>query len=320
MTRDILIDCDPGHDDAVAIMLAWAHEPELNLLALTTVCGNNTLEKVTRNASLILAVCEQSTPLHPGSPRPLIGKPIISSRFHGASGMDGPAPDSALILPCPSEVSALEAMRDILRRRVEPVDIVALAPLTNLALLIRGYPDLIPKIRCISLMGGSLAHGNITHQAEFNIYVDPEAAAIVFSSGVPIIMSGLNVTEEVLLHSENFAHLRSKGKIGKFFCELMEFYQKGSTVFGASGCMMHDPCALLYLLRPEFFSGVRGSVDVILSGPARGKTVLIPDESGAVLALTGARQDQIENAVINAIESLCSAPVPMTGSRRHSTA
>ena len=302
--KHIIIDCDPGHDDAAAIMLACAHKEKLKLSGITTVCGNNTVDKVTDNARLVAAVCGEAAPVYRGSERPLIKKPVILSKYHGESGMDGPVFSETIDLPAPASLHAVESMRDILTAAREPVSIAALGPLTNIALLLRLWPALGAKIGCISLMGGGIAHGNITPFAEFNIYVDPEAADIVFSSGVPIVMSGLDLTGKAVLQPDSFAFLRSRGKAGKFFCELMDFYGKSGAEFGIAGCVLHDPCALLWLLFPELFSGTQGDVEIILSGEKQGQTVFTKNGTGSVLALQDLDVERFRAITIAAIARL----------------
>ena len=212
-------------------------------------------------------------PVAQGADSPLINDPIISSEFHGDSGMDGPTLEvkrTSIEANC----SAVEMMVRVLREAKEKVTLVALGPLTNVALLIKSYPEYLHKIEAISLMGGGIDHGNITKDAEFNIYVDPEAAEIVFSSNLPIIMCGLDVTEQVEVQKEAYEYLRTVGNAGRVFCELMDFYVKGGSAFGATGCVMHDPCAIAYLVAPELFTGKKAKVSVELWDEVkRGKTV-----------------------------------------------
>ncbi len=301
----LLIDCDPGQDDAIAIMMAFAHPEMFEIKAITTVCGNNTLEKVTHNARVIQAVLGTRVPVAPGMNHPLVGRPVISAEFHGESGMDGPTslPDVTCV-PL-ARLHAVECMRQTLDEAEEPITLAALGPLTNIAVLIRMYPRLLPKLRCISLMGGSLGKGNSSPWAEFNIFVDPEAAQIVFSSGVPVVMSGLDLTTQVLLHPQQTEPLRSRGAIGRFFCELLDFYGKSSLRFGAAGSQMHDPMAVAWLLQPDLFTGRRGHVDVVLAGEERGRTTLRENAAGNTLVLTGADIPAAAQLVLSSVEKLC---------------
>lgn len=303
--KKLIIDCDPGHDDAVALLMAMAHPEALEILAITTVCGNNYVYNSTRNAQIICTAAGMGFPIAQGAARPLINEPMVTDQFHGKSGMDGhslePDPRYKLDPRC-----AVELLQDLLRDADGPVAIAALGPLTNLALLLRTCPELGEKIEVISLMGGGLAHGNVTEYAEFNILVDPEAAQIVFTSGVPVVMSGLDVTEQVSLLPREYEYLREKGTAGRFFCELMGFYGRSAAFFGAEGCVMHDPCAMAWLLQPEHFSGLRGRVNVVLAGEERGRTVLEEDPHGPVLVLDRAKAAQVRDLIVQSIDLLCS--------------
>ena len=188
----VILDVDPGHDDAVAIMLACG-APDLELLAVTTVAGNVPLEKTTRNALRILSLIGRpEVPVAAGASSPLYRPLHTAEKIHGESGLDGPEiPDSFF---APDERGAVELIADTLRTTPEPVTLVPVAPLTNVALFLREHPELKERVARISLMGGSIGLGNTTPAAEFNVYVDPEAAREVFESGLPITMSGLDVT------------------------------------------------------------------------------------------------------------------------------
>lgn len=304
MRKDLIIDCDPGHDDATAIFMALAHSDQYNLRAVTTVCGNNTLEKITKNAHYILSVVKSEVEVAKGPETPLINEPIISAEFHGDSGMDGPTLEVETTSK-DSDKSAVELMADILRDAKEKVTILALGPLTNVALLIKAYPQYLHKIERISLMGGGICYGNITPYAEFNIYVDPEAAQIVFSSGLPIVMCGLDVTEQVEILKEDYEYLRKHSDAGRVFAELMDFYIKGSPAFGATGCVMHDPCAMAYLIDESLFEGKQARVHVDLVGETRGRTVADYESHEAnTFVILKAKSNEVANVILKSIESL----------------
>lgn len=304
MRKDLIIDCDPGHDDATAIFMALAHSDQYNLRAVTTVCGNNTLEKITKNAHYILSVVKSEVEVAKGPETPLINEPIISAEFHGDSGMDGPTLEVETTSK-DSDKSAVELMADILRDAKEKVTILALGPLTNVALLIKAYPQYLHKIERISLMGGGVCHGNITPYAEFNIYVDPEAAQIVFSSGLPIVMCGLDVTEQVEILKEDYEYLRKHSDAGRVFADLMDFYIKGSPAFGATGCVMHDPCAMAYLIDESLFEGKQARVHVDLVGETRGRTVADYESHEAnTSVILKAKSNEVANVILKSIESL----------------
>lgn len=202
----VLLDGDPGHDDAIAWMLAATG---LDIRGVSSVAGNQTIEKTTRNALRICTLLGIKAPVAMGLARPLLSEALTAPSVHGVSGLDGPA------LPEPDREAAPERapeqMARLLRESAEPLTIVATAPLTNVAALLLAHPELKANIAGISLMGGGLAHGNWTPAAEFNILADPEAADVVFRSGLPITMAGLDVTEQALLYPEDFARIRAAG-------------------------------------------------------------------------------------------------------------
>ena len=303
--RSLIIDCDPGHDDAVAILMAMAHPESICLQAITTVCGNNYVSNSTRNAQIVCTAAGIGVPIAQGAARPLISAPMVTDQFHGKTGMDGhslkPDPRYTVDSRC-----AVELLRDLLRDADSPVSVAALGPLTNLALLLRTWPELGEKIEVISLMGGGIAHGNVTKYAEFNILEDPEAAEIVYTSGVPVVMSGLDVTEQVSLRPSEFEFLRKKGTVGQFFCELMDFYGRSAPIFGADGCVMHDPISIACLLEPKLFSGRRGNVSVVLSGEERGRTIFKEDPNGSVLVLEQTDAAHAGELIVQSIDFLCS--------------
>lgn len=268
----IIIDCDPGHDDAIAILMAAAFNEKLEILGVTTVGGNQTLEKITKNALAVLSFLQLDVPLAKGAAGPLTRHLETGADAHGETGMDGPSlPESTKE---PVNDHAVTFMAELLRKSSFPVTLVPIGPLTNIALLLSTYPELKAKINRISLMGGGLYRGNVTATAEFNIYVDPEAAKIVFQSGIPIIMSGLDVTEKALIMDEEIEELRQRGgKYSVFVAELLDFYSIASKRFGFAGSALHDPCAIAVLLKPELFKSSHVYVNVETQGEAtRGMT------------------------------------------------
>lgn len=270
--RNILIDCDPGHDDALAIITALASS-KLNVLGISTIGGNQTLEKVTKNAKNILNFLDVKIPLAMGENRPLVKKLQTGEEGHGDSGMDGPY-FSENNYPIEKERGVLFLWKKIMASE-EKVTIVALGPLTNIALLLRTFPEVKEKIECISLMGGGIDRGNCTPLAEFNIYVDPEAAEIVFQSGVKIIMSGLDVTERAEITVAEIDSLKNKGKASNLVYELLKFYNISGRKFGFIDSPLHDLCAVAYLINSEIFEGDNYNVNVITDdGKARGLTYI----------------------------------------------
>lgn len=272
MATPIIIDCDPGHDDAIAILLAYAHRDVLDIRGITTVGGNQILDKITDNALRILSFIQADIPVAKGAAEPLLGKLVTGEEAHGESGMDGPVLPPARFRPV--EQGAVEFMADIIRASEEKVTLVPLAPLTNIALLITAYPEVKDKIERISLMGGGLCYGNVTSTAEFNIYVDPEAAKIVYESGIPITMSGLDVTDKAAIFEEEIEELKQRGPVSNLVGELLDFYSIYGKKMGYVGNALHDPCAVAWLLSPELFQSRHLHVTIETEGKlTRGMTV-----------------------------------------------
>jgi pyrimidine-specific ribonucleoside hydrolase len=270
----IILDCDPGHDDALAIVLALAR-PELRMLAITTVAGNAGLERTTRNALRVLTLLGRTdVPVAAGAERPLAREPWVPVAFHGDSGLDGAdLPEPAVAA---TQVGALELASGLLRASEEPVTLVATGPLTNIALLLRAAPDLRDRIAAISLMGGSLGEGNTTASAEFNIWADPEAAAIVFESGIPITMVGLDVTHQALVLPADIARLDGLGtRAGRVFADLLRFFAiHHRDRYGWDGPPIHDAVAVAWLAEPGLVRSSELRIDVETAGiHTRGRTV-----------------------------------------------
>lgn len=247
----VILDGDPGHDDAIAWTLART-SPMLDIRAVTSCCGNQTIEKTTYNALRVCTLIGLNVPVARGCPRPLLEEPMNAPSVHGESGLDGPAlPEPAF---APEEMNAVELMAKVLRESDEPVTIVATGPQTNVAALLLAHPELKSKIARISLMGGGIAYGNWTPAAEFNILVDPEAAKIVFESGLPITMAGLDVTEKALILPEDFTRIAALGNpVADIVAKWLEFFYIFHKNIGYDGAPMHDPCAVMALIHPEIF-------------------------------------------------------------------
>jgi pyrimidine-specific ribonucleoside hydrolase len=271
----VIMDCDPGHDDAIALVLAHSR-PEIDILGVCTTAGNQTIEKTTLNARKILSFLGSDVPVARGASKPLFRELITAASVHGESGLDGPA------LPDPvrpeSDLSAFQLMVKILEESREPVTIIPTGALTNLGMLLLARPDLKPKIARISLMGGAAVGGNWTPSAEFNILVDPEAAQVVFSSGLPVIMSGLDVTHRAIVTSEDIETFRNIGtRTAVMVAELMDFFKRFHEAHFASfgGSPLHDPCAVAVLVAPEIFTSRKARVDVECHGTlTTGSTVV----------------------------------------------
>lgn len=267
MALPIIIDCDPGHDDAIALILALA-SPALKVLAVTTSAGNQTPDKTLRNALRILTLLgRRDIPVAAGAPKPLRRELIIADNVHGESGLDGPAlPEPAF---APVSLTAVELMANALRDSPEPVTLVSTGPLTNVALLLAAHPELKPRIARIVLMGGSAGPGNWTPAAEFNIYVDPEAAEMVFQSGVPITMCGLDVTHEAQVMDKDIERIRAIGNpVARTVAELLDFFMiyHRDPKWGFAGAPLHDPCTIAWLLRPGLFHGIDCRVGIETRG------------------------------------------------------
>ncbi|MFP1628450.1 nucleoside hydrolase [Streptomyces sp. 5K101] len=275
MSVPIIIDCDPGHDDALALMLAAA-DPAVDLLAITTVAGNQTVEKTTLNARRVCTVADiTGVPLAAGCARPLVQPLTVADDVHGDSGLDGPRFPAPAVDVVPEH--AVELMHRVLTGHPEPVTLVPTGPLTNVALLLTRYPDATAHIREIVFMGGSTERGNTTPAAEFNVHADPEAADIVLTSGVPVTMCGLNVTHQALATPAVLARIEALDTdLARICVELLTYF--GSTyrrLWGFPAPPVHDPVAVTRVIDPETVRCVDAHVAVELCGRyTRGATVV----------------------------------------------
>jgi purine nucleosidase len=273
MTKRIIIDTDPGVDDALAILLALA-SPEIQLEALTTTQGNVTLEKATRNALSVLALAGAShIPVASGSVLPLVQPLRASAHVHGESGIGNSRLPDAAAQPVPGH--AVDTL--IQRVLAEPgeISIFAIGPLTNIAMAIRKEPRFVEAVNELVIMGGAiLEYGNITPLAEFNIYVDPHAAHIVFHSGLPITLIPLDVTHKCLLRQGHLDRLmKIDAPIARFIRDAVEVYLQASFELGYEGSSLHDPLTLATILAPELLTLNEYYVDVDISGGvSMGKT------------------------------------------------
>ena len=272
--KPVILDVDPGHDDAVALMLACGH-PDLDLLAVTTVAGNVSLEKTTHNALRVLSLVGcTDVPVGAGASEPLERPLHTAEDIHGKSGLDGPEE-----IPEPSfeadERGAVALISDTLRASSEPVTLVCVGPLTNIAAFLREHPDLKDRVGRISLMGGSMGLGNTKPAAEFNIYVDPEAAREVFESGLPITMSGLDVTHQASAGPEERERLRATGRVGGVVAGFLDFFAATyERAFGFDAPPLHDPVAVAAVLEPGLLKTRPMRVDIECeSDLTRGETV-----------------------------------------------
>ncbi len=272
----IIIDCDPGHDDALMLMLAFGSN-RFDVKAITTSAGNQTQEKTLQNALKLLTLFGVQVPVYRGADKPLLRDLVIADQVHGESGLDGPH----LPIPAfePESLKAIEGIAKILAESTEKITIVPTGPLTNIGLFLSVYPHLKPKIERISLMGGGAFRGNMSPLAEFNIFVDPEAAAIVFDSGIPITMAGLDVTHKALIFEKDIELFRSVGnKTGKVAADLLDFFSKfyrENRQELDGGAALHDPCAIAWLFAPQIFQSKPCYVTIETKGEfTRGATVV----------------------------------------------
>jgi pyrimidine-specific ribonucleoside hydrolase len=263
MALSAIIDCDPGHDDVMAILLGAR---TLDLRGITTVHGNASLDQTTRNARQAVEFAGlTSIPIAAGMPRPLVREPHYAPEVHGKSGLDGPT------LPPPTVPLDLRHAVDFILEHshsVQDLHLIPVGPLTNIATALARDLSLPTRIKQISLMGGSLTFGNSTPAAEFNIWADAEAARTVFTSGIPIKMLGLNVTRQVAATPERRAQIRSiETRTATIVADLLDFYSNQlATLFGLSGGSMHDPLAVAALIDPDIVTFEHMHVAIELSG------------------------------------------------------
>ncbi|MCB2135528.1 MAG: nucleoside hydrolase [Rhodobacteraceae bacterium] len=274
--RKIIIDTDPGQDDAVAILLALA-SPELEVLGVTAVAGNVPLHHTSRNARIVCTLAgREDMAVFAGADRPLERKLVTAEYVHGKTGLDGielPEPEMAL-----REGHAVDFLIDTLRSAAPgTITLCPLGPLTNIATAFLRAPDIIPRVAEIVMMGGAYFEvGNVTPAAEFNIYVDPEAADIVFKSGAPLVVMPLDVTHKVLTTRARVEAFRNLGtNVGHAVASWTDFFERYDMAkYGSQGAPLHDPCVIAYLLKPELFSGRHINVEIELAGTyTQGMTV-----------------------------------------------
>ena len=273
--RKILLDCDPGIDDAIALCLAAAHTEAFCFLGITTVAGNQTIEKVTDNALRLSEFLKLDVPVAQGARTPVIREPLTASGIHGKNGLgDVPFPKAKAE---PSKENAVLFMRNKIMELApqEKVTLIATGPLTNVGLLLKACPEVRERIQEIIIMGGACTGGNVTSNAEFNIYEDPEGAAMVFLSGLPIVMCGLDVTSKCGLNREAMAFLLERdGKVSEKVGKMLRFYLDSPGYRDKETASIHDAVPFMYLLHPELFQGEKMYVQVDCSqGISRGATV-----------------------------------------------
>ncbi|GAC1642841.1 MAG: nucleoside hydrolase [Ktedonobacteraceae bacterium] len=274
MRQKIILDCDPGHDDAIAILLA-AHHPSLELLAITTVAGNQSIEKTTQNALKVCSLANlRNIPIAMGMDRPLVRPARHAADIHGVSGMDGPNVAEPDIELAPQH--GVDLLIDLLMNSEGDITLVPTGPLTNIATAIRREPAILQKIQAISLMGGAIGVGNASPSAEFNIWFDPEAASIVFRCGRPITMIPLEVTHQALATEAVVRRLQDANRpVANFAADLLVFFADTyKNVFGFSAPPVHDPCAVAAVIEPTLIHAAAMYVEIeTTSTLSAGRTV-----------------------------------------------
>lgn len=272
----IILDCDPGHDDALALTMAAASD-RIELLAVTTSAGNQTPDKTLNNALRMLTLLNATdVPVASGNQRPLMRHLKIADYVHGETGLDGaelPAPSFE-----PQDCGAVELIAKVLKAQAEPITLVVTGPMTNIALFLRVHPELEDKIKQIVFMGGAAGQGNVMPTTEFNMAVDPEAAKIVINEGIPLVMAGLNVTLKAQIRPDDLEHIKAiNNPVAQAIAGQMDFYGEwyGQDKFGLAGTPVHDPCTIAYLLKPEIFETHNAYIDVETQGSlTAGETVV----------------------------------------------
>ena len=276
MGKKIILDCDPGHDDALALTMAVA-SPKIDLLAVTTSAGNQTPDKTLNNAMRMLTLLHrEDIPVAQGNQTPLVKPLETAPEVHGKTGLDGadlPDPDFQV-----QTIPAIELIAKVLRESNEKVTLVVTGPMTNAALFLRVYPDLArEKVDQIVFMGGAMGLGNWRPSVEFNIFVDPEAAKIVMNFGIPLVMAPLNVTHQAQIMKEEIEQIgKINNPVGKAFYGLLNFFEQyhENPKWGFKGAPLHDPCTIAWLIDPTMFKSDKMNVDVETQGElTRGETV-----------------------------------------------
>jgi pyrimidine-specific ribonucleoside hydrolase len=302
----VIIDCDPGNDDAIALMLAFG-SGKLKVLGVTTVAGNTSGENAYRNALAVLSAIGVDVPVARGADGPVL-RPLETAReVHGESGLG--APHTPAVRLRGSELSAVEFLSNTLRESEEKVTLVPIGPLTNIAIAFLAFPDIKKKVERVVLMGGAAGEGNRTPSSEFNVMTDPEAACVVFRSGVPITMVGLDVTLKALIYPEEVEAIRGRGKVGAFAAGLLEFYSRFYRSKGFSGNPVHDALAVAAVFDPEVIKTKDAHVDIETRGEfTLGRTVVdfggVTGKPPNAQVAVGVDRDRFVTHIKNAISAL----------------
>ena len=272
MKYPVWLDCDVGVDDAIAILTLHALD-EIDLLGISTVCGNAEQEKTFSNAHRMNGLMGTDYPVHRGAETPLYRPLHISTMFHGENGLgdvDLPIPENAVL----DRIPAWDAIYEAAKQHPGELRLIAIGPMTNVAIALLKHPELKTLLHSVLIMGGSASVGNVTTAAEFNIYDDPEAAQILFKSGIPIVMCGLDVTLKAVLKPEDWNELAESSRCGRFVRDCLSHPWKFLQSIGFTGVPMHDSCPVLYLVHPEYFKAETAGVYVETRGTVSlGRTV-----------------------------------------------
>ena len=306
--KRIILDCDPGHDDMIAIMLATS-SPEIELLGITTVAGNQTGEKTFKNALRILTLIGEDTPVSRGFDKPMVRELTVAPRIHGVSGLDGANLPEATVKDTGKH--ATDFIIETLLASDEPVTLVPTGPLTNVAFSLLKKPSIKEKIEEIVLMGGAIYDSNITPASEFNIYVDPEAASIVFNSGIPITMVGLDVTNKAVFTFEDIEKIgKMGGHVSSVVAPLLEFFAKANLeIFGIEGAPLHDPLTVAYLIDRDVLETRSLRVDIETRGEyTSGRTVVdvygVTGKEANASVATNVNVEKFKTMIFDALERL----------------
>lgn len=303
----VILDCDVGHDDAIALMVG-AGNPNVDLIGICSVAGNQTLPKVLKNTLNVVQYLDLDIPVYAGMDRPMVREQVTAGNIHGESGLDGPVFEPLKIHE--EKQHAVNYIIDTLMNSDEKITLVPVGPLSNIGMAIRLEPRIVDKIEQIVLMGGAYGLGNHTPAAEFNILVDPEAAHIVFSSGVPIVMMGLDLTNQALANMKVIERMESIGnKAGKLFGDIMRFTFETQKVYDLDGGPVHDVTAMAYVINKDLFYTKPAYVEVCLDkGDCYGRTVCdfygVTGKKPNALVGTGLKLDEFWDFVEDNLRNL----------------
>ncbi|MFC7395499.1 nucleoside hydrolase [Scopulibacillus cellulosilyticus] len=298
MAIPVIIDTDPGIDDVVAISAALFEET-LDVKLISTVGGNVGITNTTRNAMNLVHFLRKDVKVAKGSEAPLLNPLVTASVVHGETGVGGYQFSEEAPINLLHKEHAVIAMKDVILSSEEPVTLIPIGPLTNIALLIKLFPEVKANLNKIVLMGGAAKGGNATSVAEFNIYVDPHAAKIVFDESIPIVMCGLDVTRQATITKDNIDTIRNLNKTGEMLSELLTFY--GDSSSSRFEYAVHDMCTIIYITHPEIFETKNADVTVVTEGPASGCTVTKFTEDGHVKVCLNADAEAFRKKVIHSI-------------------